>query len=77
MVPFVIIVAGFALGVAIGRWWALLAALALGLFAGVTDETELADWAMGIFFGLTAALGIVSGVVTRRLLARRRRPTRI
>jgi ABC-type multidrug transport system permease subunit len=77
MVPFVIIVAGFALGVAIGRWWALLAALALGLFAGVTDETELADWAMGIYFGLPAGIGIASGVVTRRVLARRRRAARV
>ena len=76
MLPFVLIVAGFVLGIAVGRWWALPAALALGLLAGVT-ETEISGWVTGAYVALPAALGIVSGVVTRRLLARRSRPARV
>ena len=77
MVPFVLIVAGFVLGIAVGRWWALPAALALGLLVGVTEETEVSGWVTGAYVALPAAIGIASGVVTRRLLARRSRPARV
>ena len=73
MLPFVLIVAGFLLGIALGRWWALLAALALGLWVGMTEEVEVPGSVIGVYVGGPAALGIASGVVMRRLLARMRR----
>ena len=76
MLPFVLIVAGFALGIAVGRWWALPAALALGLLAGVM-ESEVSGWVTGVYVALPAAIGIAFGVATRRSLARRRRPARV
>jgi hypothetical protein len=76
LVPFVLIMLGFVLGFAVGRWSVLTAAVVLGILTGVTDETELAGWFMGLYFGVPAAIGIASGVVTRRVLARRRRAVR-
>ena len=77
MLPFVLIVGGFVLGIATGRWWALLAALVVGLWAGMTEEVEVSGWVMGAYIGGPAAIGIASGVVSRRLLARLRRTARV
>jgi ABC-type multidrug transport system permease subunit len=77
MLPFVLIVAGFVLGFATGRWWALVGALALGLWVGMTEEVEVPGLIIGLYIGLPAGLGIASGVVSRRLLARRRRAARV
>jgi hypothetical protein len=76
VVPFVLIMLGFVLGFFVGRWSVLTAAVVLGLLTGVTDETDLPGWFMGLYFGLPAAIGIASGIVTRRVLARRRRAAR-
>jgi len=76
MLPFFLVVVGFVVGIALGRWWVLLAALALGLWAGTTEEVEVPGWLIGAYIGLPAGIGIASGVVTRRFLRRRRRAAR-
>lgn len=70
MLPLVLIVAGFVLGIAIGRWWALLAALAFGLWAGTTEEVEVSGWVIGVGYGGPAGVGIAAGVGFRRVLNR-------
>jgi hypothetical protein len=75
MVPFVLIMVGLVLGFVVG-WWALPAALVLGILVGVTEETEISGWVIGAYVALPAGIGIASGLVTRRLLARRSRPAR-
>jgi hypothetical protein len=70
MLPFVLIAAGFVLGIAIGRWWALLAAFAFGLWAGTTEEVEVSGWLIGVGYGGLAGVGVASGVGVRRMLNR-------
>jgi hypothetical protein len=76
MLPLVLAFAGFALGFIVGRWWALLPAPAIGLWVGMTEEVEVPGFLIGLYIGLPAGLGILSGVATRRVLARRRRASR-
>jgi len=67
----VLLAAGFLLGALVGRWWALLAAAALGVFIGFINETELESWFMGLLYGVPSAAGIAVGVVVRWLARRR------
>jgi len=68
MLPLVLIVAGFVVGIAFGRWWALLAAVAIGLWVGMTEEVEVSGWVLGFGYGLLSGLGVAGGVMARRLL---------
>jgi hypothetical protein len=77
MLPFVLALAGLAVGFIVGRWWALLPALAIGVWAGMTEEVEVPGLLIGLYIGLPAGLGILSGVATRRVLARRGRGARV
>ena len=78
MLAIVIIAAGFVLGLAVGRWWILVAAVALGLWAGSMEEVEVSGWVIGVFYGGLAAIGLASGVLFRRLLfGRSRRASRV
>lgn len=59
---------GFVFGLAVGRWWAVLAALPLGAYILIADELEgpLTEW---VAFNLTALLAcaVACGVAIRRL----------
>jgi hypothetical protein len=70
VLPIVLIATGLVLGIALGRWWALLAALAVGLWIGITEEVEVSGWVIGLGYGGLAALGIASGIGARRLMGR-------
>lgn len=68
MLAIVVIAGGLVLGLTVGRWWILGAAVAFGLWAGLTEEVEVSGWVIGIGYGALAALGVASGVLLRRLL---------
>ena len=61
-----LIVIGFIFGLAVGRWWALLASLALGVWIGLAEEVEVPGVILGLGYGLVSASGIAVGVVVRR-----------
>jgi hypothetical protein len=65
-----LIVAGFVLGIVIGRWWALLPAVAFGLWAGTTEEVEVSGRVIGLGYRGLSGLGVASGVAARRLVGR-------
>jgi hypothetical protein len=54
----------------------LLPAPAIGLWVGMTEEVEVPGFLIGLYIGLPAGLGILSGIAIRRVLARRRRAAR-
>jgi len=64
---------GFALGLAVGRWWTVAAAMLLWAYIVYSDELEgnLTLWVASVLAGLLAC-AIGSGVALRRLHARRR-----
>ena len=65
---------GFVLGLLVGRWWALVAAAGLGLWAGLSEELELDGWFLGAVYAILPAVGITAGILARRL-AKRMRPS--
>ena len=62
--------AGFALGLIVGRWWALTAAAAVGVLAAVFEEIELEGWFLGLMYAVLTAIGISLGILTRRFAGR-------
>ena len=65
MIAIVFLVLGLVLGLAIGRWWALVLAIGPGLWVGIGADVDIPDWALGLlYFGITAA-GIAAGVALR------------
>jgi hypothetical protein len=65
-------IAGFAFGLAFGRWWALLAVIPLASWILATNELEghVGVWIAGVLSALLAC-AIGSGVALRRLRERR------
>jgi hypothetical protein len=62
----------FLLGLVVGRWWALLGALAAGVwYLAQTDDPEIRGL-IGTWF-LLAAISIAAGVLVRRGISRLRR----
>lgn len=72
MAYLVAIVVAFLLGIAVGRWWALLAAVALGVWIGVVEEVEVPGWFLGVGYTVVAAGGIAAGVALRKALTRQK-----
>ena len=66
----VLIGAGFTAGLALGRWWVLLACAGVGAWVGVTEELEVPGWFLGFAYGALSSLGVAGGVLLRRYLAR-------
>jgi hypothetical protein len=60
------------LGLVLGRWWTLLAAIGAGLWVGLTEEVEVPGWFLGLAYAGLSALGITLGVFLRRAFAARR-----
>ena len=71
MLPLILIAAGFVLGVAVGRWWVLLASLLFGIWIGTTEEVEVSGWVIGVGYGGLAAIGTAFGLLVRRGLRQR------
>ena len=66
--PFVVL-GGLTLGLVVGRWWTLAAALGLALWIAITTEVdEVSPWFLGSAYGALAAAGIAVGVVLRQRL---------
>ena len=62
----VVVVLGFALGLAIGRWWTLIAAIAAWIWIwSSTGVDEVPHWFLGLLYGGAAAIGIAAGVALR------------
>ena len=71
MLPLILIAAGSVLGVAVGRWWALLASVAFGIWIGATEEVEVSGWVIGVGYGGLTAIGTAFGLLVRRGLGQR------
>jgi hypothetical protein len=63
--------AGFAFGLAFGRWWGLLAVIPLGAWILATNELKgnVGLWVAGVLSALLAC-AIASGIALRRLHSR-------
>ena len=61
---------GFLLGLIVGRWWALVAAVGVGVALGVMSELELPAVFVGFVSGVIAAIGVCAGVITRQAFGR-------
>lgn len=72
MPPLPFLLAPVAVGLVVGRWWALGFAVAFGAWVAATTDVEV-PVAAGLGMGLWAAAGIAAGVAIRRALARRGR----
>jgi len=59
----------------LGRWWALIACVGVGVWIGVTEEVEVSGWYLGLAYAALSALGVGLGVVLRRSLARAAHPS--
>jgi prolipoprotein diacylglyceryltransferase len=61
---------GLLIGLAVGRWGALLAAMAFGVYITPETDVELSPVVVGLVYALFAAAGIDAGVLIRRRLAK-------
>jgi hypothetical protein len=59
---------GVAVGLLVGRWWALLAGLGIFLWIGTSAELEVSSWALGLVYAGIASAGIAAGVACRAAL---------
>jgi hypothetical protein len=67
-----VVVGGLALGLIVGRWWTLAAAVGIGAYIAVGNEVdEVPGWFLGAAYGALAATGIIVGVALRSRLRRR------
>jgi uncharacterized membrane protein YccC len=75
-VPYLIlVVAGLILGLAVGRWWTLVAAVGIGAWIAVVSEVdEVPPWFLGAAYAVLAASAIAVGVVVRKRTRLRRYP---
>ena len=67
MLYLIVVVAGLILGLAVGRWWTLIAAAGIGVWIAIVSEVnEVPPWFLGAAYAGLAASGIVVGVVVRK-----------
>ena len=58
---------GFAIGLIVGRWWALLAGVGFAIWIGVsTDVDEVPPWFLALGYGALTVGAIAGGVAVRR-----------
>jgi hypothetical protein len=58
---------GFLMGLLVGRWWALLAAVGFGVWIAATVHVEVPAWFLGMGCAAIAGVGIAGGVGARRI----------
>jgi hypothetical protein len=62
-----LVLAGFILGLIVGRWWALVAPAAFGAWIAVnTPVVDVPPWFLGAGLAALPAIGIAAGVAGRR-----------
>jgi len=68
VVPYLIlVVGGLILGLAVGRWWTLVAAAGIGIWvATVSEVDEVPPWFLGAAYAALAAFAIAVGIVVRK-----------
>jgi small basic protein len=57
-------------GAVVGRWWALLGAVVVGIVVGFVADVEVPSTVLALGYGAVAALAIALGVALRRGLGR-------
>jgi hypothetical protein len=63
----ILVLAGLILGLAVGRWWTLVAAAGIGVWIAVVSEVdEVPAWFLGAAYAVLAASGIAVGVAVRK-----------
>lgn len=63
MLYLILVVAGLFLGLAVGRWWTLVAAVGIGVWVAVASEVdEVPPWFLGAAYAVLAASAIASGL---------------
>jgi len=67
-----LIAAGFILGLLVGRWWALTAAIGFGVWVAIVSEVEVPGWFLGLWYGAIGCVGIGTGIAVRRAIHRLR-----
>ena len=67
MIAIVFLVLGLVIGLAIGRWWALVLAIGPALWVGVGADVDVPDWVIGALYGVITAAGIALGTLARHL----------
>ena len=71
MVVPVLLAAGFIVGLALGRWWALFGAGVVGIAVGLLSDVEVSPIVLGVGYIVVSAFAIAMGVVLRRTVGRR------
>jgi hypothetical protein len=67
----IIFALGLGVGLVVGRWWALAAALATGIWITMSSGVdEVPPWFLGLVYSGFAEVGIAFGVLARRRLRR-------
>jgi hypothetical protein len=62
---------GLGAGLAVGRWWAFVVPVIVGVWAGRELEIDgRTDWVFGLFLAVIAAAGTALGIPLRRLAGR-------
>ena len=67
-----IVLGGLILGLLVGRWWTLAAAVGIGAYITVISEVyEVPGWFLGAAYAALAGVGIAVGAAVRTRLRRR------
>jgi hypothetical protein len=67
MIGVISVAVGIVVGVVVGRWWALSAAVAVGVWVMLsTGVDEVPPWFLGLAYGAFTGAGIVLGIMLRR-----------
>ena len=67
-----LLLGGFLVGLVIGRWWALLAAVVVGLWITAVTEVEVPHSVLGVGYAAISEVGIAAGLAVRRGTSRSR-----
>ena len=68
----VLFTAGLVVGIVVGRWWALLAPVAFGVWVGLVTHVEVGGLFLGTAYALISGAGTAAGVGLRTWLRRYR-----